>query len=106
MANPDQTPRKLSGSVVRLFEDQVEWLARMKAERSAEPATLVRSALDYYKPVYEALTAGVNPELQALVTEAAGEVGDRIVIDNLKSLIERKRALDRAILAPDEDDNE
>lgn len=39
----------------RAYQDQEEWIERMVRERSANPAEILRKALDAYRPIFEAI---------------------------------------------------
>lgn len=66
----------------RLYVHQSDWLEKMRRERSASPDALVRAAVDFYIPIYEALQQGIPSELMAAVASAVKMSGDANAVTN------------------------
>lgn len=60
---------------LRLFLDQQAWLERMRTERAADTKAILRAALDFYMPIYEATHQGIDPSVLAQVAEAVRLMG-------------------------------
>lgn len=76
----------------RLTINQEDWLARMKRERAASPDALVRDAIDFYRPIYEATHQNLQPEVLAKVFEAVRILGPDGFISLLVSAMTGSRA--------------
>jgi hypothetical protein len=91
-AQETKTERLLGrGFPCRLYTDQILWLEKMEAERAANTAQIIRLAVDYYRPVFEAL--GDSDEAKRnRALDRAREVMESVGPDRVLELLEKLEA--------------